>query len=1152
MTPPTTESIQHAWRWHDRMAAWYPLLFGVMLLSMPFVEDFWPAKEGTKFVYRGACAATVALYLAQQIVLARVSGGLMQYGLRAAAVFFGIVAMCGVVAASTDYGLRLLTSSSMVGTVYWIIPLVASLMLARPRGGPPVAEGWFAYPLLAVRGLLWFLAIWGLFSVVASNDPLSSAIGYRDELGMWMLTVLIFMDVMRTPDLTRSMLRYALAASIYIALMNGYGLLRFANDTDETRRMEWLSSGVIYSGDYFFSQYKHLDIEFDFRPAFPFFHHNRVSNYAMMMTGLSLILVVWPERRRFAATQWLAYIALAANVWLLWRAMGRGAQLALILGMIGAAFFSIRAGKRGGWIALVAAVLLAIGGYLIAPDSQRARIDSVLESAVILGRDGLIRAQPPADLLSPERALDGNLVRRLFAMTTASRMVHAHPWFGIGYHYKTYEQVVPQFRPTPQEFPMAPELFEVQSHAHNNLLQVAAETGLPWMLGFVAMQTILFVWLIAATRRAHAWHHELRWAMSAALAVFLMMHLYGMTNYSLRYTLGHLWWMSFAAIVVLVSRCTVTPRPIPAPDATPVPPTPVKKPKRHLAAIASIALAATAILPAQEVGRDELATLYEVEEQWLPPDPAMVDGLLDIDTTAEPPEGIGPFDSEEALAVDGTAEELASRYQPPPPDPGLSDLSLQRAVMMAMEGNQGLRADARDLAAGASSLRAAQAEFLPFIELAYDYGLTDDRGNRTRRTDRQEAREEGLDDPDPFNTDAGTETVRNQGEARLTQNLPWGGSITGRGTTSRTKTAQDQFTGADHTAITRTFRNEVALDLEQPLLRGAGWLVGTADLKRARLDQINQALSYRESQRELALSVINAYYDLAQAELDVRVSLDALREVERFLEESRVKLELGRIAETEVGRAEIQLLQEKENFIQRVQTVESRRDTLLDLLGLGVSASLALSPLESQLIDVRSARIPPLDEGLEEAMATRLELAREDVSVTRAELAADVAWNDILPDLNARGGVSGFDESEYQHLSTDVDARRRWEAGLGLVVPLPNIARRESLKRAEWSLQTARENRDERRRDIAREVKGAYRDLRSAMARVRLLVRTVEQSRRSLAQENARFEAGINTSSDVREAQDDLFSAQVSYNQALAQVQVRLAAVYRALGRPLM
>jgi outer membrane protein TolC len=473
---------------------------------------------------------------------------------------------------------------------------------------------------------------------------------------------------------------------------------------------------------------------------------------------------------------------------------------------------------------------------------------------------------------------------------------------------------------------------------------------------------------------------------------------------------------------------------------------------------------------------------------------------------------------------------------------------------MALEGNLSLENAARSLASSSSSRREAIAEFIPFVDLTASTEHTDSNRNRLRRSERLPAR---FDETETnFTRTRNEQTVTNTAGATARQNLPWGGDLSAVAERTRTD-SQDRFfperdeEGLPLTEYTESEEHNAELRLEyaQPLLKGAGWTVGTAALRQSRLGEMRQAIDFELRRRDVALSIIQRYYDVLRGQLDVDVSRAALREVDSFLQETRVRHELGLIPESEISRAEIRFLQEKQRFVQRQQRYESAIDTLLDEMGLPLNTRLALAPVEDQLVDLRLADLPPMEEAVGEALSNRIELLREDISVEDSTISLAVARNNILPTLDGTASWVGLQDDPIRYQSDDIEARRETSWGLNLLVPLPNIGARERAYRARLTLETAENDRRDQRRTIEQDVREAYRNLLASELSTRILARTVEQARRSLALENARYETGLNTSTEVRNAQDDLFQAQVDYNQSLLQMQVDISRVYRSLGR---
>ena len=93
--------------------------------------------------------------------------------------------------------------------------------------------------------------------------------------------------------------------------------------------------------------------------------------------------------------------------------------------------------------------------------------------------------------------------------------------------------------------------------------------------------------------------------------------------------------------------------------------------------------------------------------------------------------------------------------------------------------------------------------------------------------------------------------------------------------------------------------------------------------------------------------------------------------------------------------------------------------------------------------------------------------------------------------------------------------------------------------------------RDPREREIIRDVTQAYRRVKASESSLVILKKTVEQAEKSLEQELGRFDAGLSTSNDVRQAQDDLFQTRTNYFGEIVNYQINIARLYKATGKNL-
>ncbi len=475
-------------------------------------------------------------------------------------------------------------------------------------------------------------------------------------------------------------------------------------------------------------------------------------------------------------------------------------------------------------------------------------------------------------------------------------------------------------------------------------------------------------------------------------------------------------------------------------------------------------------------------------------------------------------------------------------------LSLPEMVEIAVENNLGLVNSRRSVRIARSQLRSAEADFIPFVDLVgstrYDH-FRDQSATRSVTVLDPEGEPRTVQQ----DTVRNTETITNTGGVETGVQLPTGGSLSAGSTLRRRDTHITD--GGGVAGGDKTYDSNAEVRYIQPLLRGAGTDVGQANLRRTRLREMDQIINDQLSTRDVTLNVINAYFNLLQTARQLQVSRDSIRERLRFLEETQVRFDVGRVDESEILRAEILYLQELETAISRRRTLDDQKENLLILLGLPLDTPISFVDITEDLAGRGRVDIPRAQDAVEEALNARLELIRSDISLALSEIDLRVARNDVLPQLNLDAGYARG-ETSGSYTSAMGFENEGWDAGLSVRVPLVNIQRREAARRSLLGLEQDQTSRLATERNLIQDVLSTHRSVQSTEAQLTILRKSVEQARRSLELINGRFEVGFASVTEVRLAQDDLFAAETRYSNALLNYQIQLARLYVAMGRPLI
>jgi len=531
------------------------LAFGALLVSvvaLPFFMNMWPYPEGSKTPYRGGLlAATVLLALGGFCgAVAKPGdgwgGNLLKLGRYPASVLLATAASIGLgLLAALDFSsLRLMpgfegyTRGDVLDVVWhfctdkYIPATVLSIWVLAflPRQRASQESAW-SRSRLALQAAVLLLFHAGLVSAFASHMPDESFQDFRDDLSSACLAMLLLIHLVRTPGRARTLLVVAALPAFYIVAVNAVALPLFRYGGSDAVRSFLVGHELVYSPEWKLHRAIMTVDAMEYRPCFPFGHHNRLANYCMMVAMLGAALAAWPDRSRRERIAWAALVGALLVLLLVTRV--RGAWLSFALGALAGVALCYR--PWGGWRHHAGAALvigtLALGWFVL-PLEQRARL---AKAFVWSG--------------SPEE-MDGNILRRQHSIQTALRMFERHDVVGIGYGYHVYEALYPVFEP-PREYLDPNPLERIQPHAHMNWAQVAAEEGRIGLIAFLIHHGLALMLTLRGFIRAHSGGTALQWPLLVFTSLLVMMYAYGLTNFSLRYNTGMLTYLAMTMAGVM-------------------------------------------------------------------------------------------------------------------------------------------------------------------------------------------------------------------------------------------------------------------------------------------------------------------------------------------------------------------------------------------------------------------------------------------------------------------------------------------------------------------------------------------------------------------------------------------------------------------------
>ncbi len=448
------------------------------------------------------------------------------------------------------------------------------------------------------------------------------------------------------------------------------------------------------------------------------------------------------------------------------------------------------------------------------------------------------------------------------------------------------------------------------------------------------------------------------------------------------------------------------------------------------------------------------------------------------------------------------------------------ELTLAESVALALQNNRLLAHARLDRVVQKFDLRVAEDEFWPDIDIgsALDYGIAWEADQR-----RLEYDESAFLFP------------------VLTVRLPTGGAFAvGLNSAFRDFGTQDAYTASP------------SLHFVQPLLKGGGVEVATANLRNARRQEEIHVLSFKAAVIGIVNSVVSAYRSFIQVQRQVEISARSLQRAREQLDVNRFLIQTGRMAENDAVQTEADIATRELNLTETQNRLDTARLSLINVLD--IDSRTQVEPTEALTIAPVS---PDLSHSLDTAFARRPDYLQALLFLENIKTNVMVAENNRLWDLSlgASASASGSQQSFRGTLGSALgDVVNRGVYGVGLELSIPfygDLTRQQRYVRAHTALQQAEHSLAELRQNIDIEVRNAVRDVEVRLRQVELAQRARELAEQKIGIEREKLTVGLSTNFQLVVFEDDLVNAQNSEVRAIIAYLNALTAFDRTLGTTL-
>lgn len=295
--------------------------------------------------------------------------------------------------------------------------------------------------------------------------------------------------------------------------------------------------------------------------------------------------------------------------------------------------------------------------------------------------------------------------------------------------------------------------------------------------------------------------------------------------------------------------------------------------------------------------------------------------------------------------------------------------------------------------------------------------------------------------------------------------------------------------------------------------------------------------AFEDAVRQLGFTVKDTYYRIQLAQRRLTLAEENRDRFARILDINTIRFKKGYIAEVDLIRIRLQMVDFQSQVIQSLQEAETARGDLRQLLRLSPKTTLELTTdLDFRRVDPDIGKLRTV------ALDLRPDIKARRFTYSQRESDLKLAKAYRVPDLTIGGGYAIQGRQ-------GPDNPQQWALNLGLPLPLFN-RNQGGIHQAEVAVQTAEADLNKTLNLVENEVEVAYRNLLQSRRLVEAYVGGVlEDARATFTIVERAYERGGATIIDLLDAARTSRTIQQNYIEALFNYQRNLLQLESAVGQ---
>ncbi|MFR9620475.1 MAG: TolC family protein [Rikenellaceae bacterium] len=297
-------------------------------------------------------------------------------------------------------------------------------------------------------------------------------------------------------------------------------------------------------------------------------------------------------------------------------------------------------------------------------------------------------------------------------------------------------------------------------------------------------------------------------------------------------------------------------------------------------------------------------------------------------------------------------------------------------------------------------------------------------------------------------------------------------------------------------------------------------------LKKSHINAEVATLDYDESANALDVSVAEVYVEILYSIEQIKVAESGLELSVQNEARGKAFLEAGSINEADYAQLQSAKASYQYNVIVAQTQLSNLYVSLKHLLELPQDVILsAKAPVLSD--DIMLEVLPTAGEVYDSAIESRPEILSSQLSISTAEIDAQIAKTGYLPTLSLSAGV-GVNHNSASDFSFSTQARNNFDASAGLNLSVPIFSQyknRVAVRQANNDVESANLTFAQTEKDLYQTIETLYNNALTAQAKYSVSQFQLEATQKSLDLTTQQFEVGAKNTIE-------LLTEQNNYNEA--------------------